>query len=343
MKTFLFIAVTAASLANAQLPTPADYQQAAAILNGQAPPAKQTARKGSSTRHVKQPDIVGTISSGAIEVHRQAPLPSSAQLALALSAGWLNGAPPPATSSDGRVLYVYGQGLPVLVCSVLQVCELDLEPGETPGKDALDWGDHRFEIATRTAGSGARQFTYLVLKPTEPGLDTTMTIGTDKRSYYLRLVSTEHEHMARVGFMYPEEEAEKRNTQLAAQQAEQERQKAEAERLAKLSTAKPIRNWRYRVKLHGKDAAYLRPDRIGDDGTHTHILLPEEARRRGLPVVEISDARGPIPANARWDGNELIIDAVFARACLLEGVGKKQQRACITNQGLQPAGSQRHD
>lgn len=48
----------------------------------------------------------------------------------------------------------------------------------------------RFEVAARTAGSGPDQFTYLVMKPTEPFLDTTMTVGTNKRPYYLRLVST---------------------------------------------------------------------------------------------------------------------------------------------------------
>jgi type IV secretory pathway VirB9-like protein len=96
---------------------------------------------------------------------------------LSLSEGFQVSGAPPATGPDGRVLYIYGQGVATLVCSTLQVCALDLEPGETIAKDALDWGDHRFEVVARTAGSGAEQFTYLVVKPTEPGLDTTMTVG----------------------------------------------------------------------------------------------------------------------------------------------------------------------
>ena len=93
------------------------------------------------------------------------------------------------------------------------------------------------------------------------------------------------------------------------------------------------------MKLHGKDAAYLKPERIGDDGTHTYIQLSETARHRGLPAVQLKDARGPIPANARWDGDQLVVDALFEHACLLEGVGKAQQRACITNNGLQTGGA----
>jgi len=280
------------------------------------------------------PVIQGEITGGAIQVQRQAPLPNNAKLALALSEDWLNSGPPPTVGSGGRVIYLYGQSVPTVVCSLLQVCELDLEPGEKPNKDALDWGDHRFEVATRSAGNGPDEFTYLVLKPTQAGLDTTLTIGTNKRPYYVRLLSTEHEHMVRIAFRYPEEQEQKRKAAEEAKREEARRQAAEAEQLAQLNTAKPIRNWKYRVKLHGKDARYLWPERIGDDGVHTHIALSEEARHRGLPFLQLSDARGPIPANVHWDGNELIVDAVFQHACLLEGVGRKQQRACITNDGL---------
>jgi type IV secretion system protein TrbG len=336
-QVFLIAAVLGAVSVDAQqsAPTPADYQQAAAILAGTTPTASSPA---AHAKRRSKPQISGTISATAMELVRQVSLPANASLALSLSEGVQVSGPPPAIGSGGRVLYTYGQGFATVVCSTLQVCELDLEPGETLVKDALDWGDHRFEVAARTAASGPDQFTYLVVKPTEPGLDTTMAVGTDRRTYYVRLVSTDHEHMARVAFTYPDEEAKKLKAAEEAKRAEAERQKAEAERLVKLSTDKPLRNWNYEVKLHGKDVAYLRPQRIADDGIHTHITLSDEARHRGLPVVEIADARGPIPANARWDGNELIIDAVFQQACLVEGVGRKQQRACITNQGLNSNG-----
>ena len=147
--------------------------------------------------------------------------------------------------------------------------------------------------------------------------------------------------MTRVAFTYPEEAEARRKAEAEAKKMHDDWQKAEAAKLVQLNTQKPVRNWAYSVKLHGKDAHYLRPEKIGDDGVHTYISLTEEARHRGLPVVQISDARGPIPANARWQNDQLIIDAVFEQACLLEGVGKKQQRACITNKGLQSTGGAR--
>lgn len=335
MKTVLsLLALSSFVSAQQQLPTSADYMAAAQILQGGTAKSAATAHK--RRRNSATPMIEGTIEP--VQVHRELPLPANARYALQLSDAWLSGGTLPTAGSDGRVLYTYGQGVPTVVCSILQVCELDLEPGEAPNKDALDWGDHRFEVVARTVGSGEKQFTYLVVKPTEPGLDTTITVGTNKRAYYVRLISTSSEHMARVAFLYPEEEAEKRAAAEAAKKIDEERQKAEAERLAKLNTANQIRNWSYDVRLHGRDAKYLQPKSVSDDGVHTYIVLTEQARHRGLPVVQIRDARGPIPANARWDQNTLIVDALFERACLLEGVGRHQQRACITNEGLQPGG-----
>lgn len=320
-------------------PSAAEYQRAAEILSGKATVVSGTPVAHKRTKQ-RQPDIQGSIDGGVVQtLVRQVSLPANASLALSLSEGFQVSGPPPTTDPGGRVLYAYGQGVPTVVCAVLQVCELDLEPGEEITKEALDWGDDRFHVTPRTVGSGASEFTYLVMKPIEPGLDTTMTIGTNKRPYYVRLVSTNHEHMARVAFSYPDEELKKLKTEEDAKAAEARRQQqVEAERLAKLSTDKPLRNWNYQIKLHGRDSSYLRPQQIADDGIHTHITLSEEARHRGLPVVEVSDARGAIPANARWDGNELVIDAVFEHACLVEGVGRKQQRACITNEGLRGNG-----
>jgi P-type conjugative transfer protein TrbG len=318
-----------------QGPGPAEYDKAVQILQGaSSSDVSPLARQKKSDGHRLSR---GSTLGDAVELHREIVLMPNALLALHLSEVWVNAGPAPVAGSGGRVLFTYGQHLPTVVCAVLQVCELDLEAGEKLIQDSIDWGDHRFEVTPRIAGTGIGEFTYLVLKPTESGLDTTMTVGTNKRSYYVRLISTDHQHMAHIAFLYPDEDTAKRKAEQTAIQAEADRQRLEAEHLAQLSTTKPIRNWDYTVKLHGKDAGYLRPTEVGDDGVHTHVRLSEEARHRGLPVIEIRDARGPIPANARWDGNELVIDAVFERACLIEGVGREQQRACITNRGMNGA------
>jgi type IV secretory pathway VirB9-like protein len=87
----------------------------------------------------------------------------------------------------------------------------------------------------------------------------------------------------------------------------------------------------YSLEVHGRDAHYMIPLSVGDDGSRTYIQLSQEVRKVGLPVLEIAGATGPIPANSHWDENRLIVDALFDRGCLLEGVGKRQQRVCIHN------------
>ena len=133
MKKALILGVTVcAFFARAQqVPRPEEYQQAVRILQGEPASGKPAlAAKTRAKQAGSVPVIQGEITGGAIQVQRQAPLPNNAKLALALSADWLNSGSPPTVGSGGRVVYVYGQGVPTVVCSLLQVCELDLEPGE---------------------------------------------------------------------------------------------------------------------------------------------------------------------------------------------------------------------
>lgn len=306
------------------------------ILWASAAVAQQ--RPQAHKRHAGNLAIQGTITRDAVHVERQAPLPPNVRAALAISQGWLNHAPAPTTDDNGRVLYLYGKGAPTVVCAEFHLCEIDLQPGEALMPGSLDVGDDRFIVTARKAGSGQDQYTYLVVKPKIAGLDTSLMVGTDEHEYWIRLMSQEKDqpYMARVAFQYPvEEEKNKQAVAEAMAQLFAEEEKARTKKLMALSVEQPIRNWNYSVKLHGRDAKYLRPKRIGDNGAQTYILLSEEARHRGLPVIQLKDARGPIPANSHWEGNELVVDAVFEKACLLEGVGRKQQRACIKNKGLQ--------
>src|SRR6185437_15453463 len=96
------------------------------------------------------------------------------------------------------------------------------------------------------------------------------------RPYYLRLISTDHQLTPRVAFTYPDDAARKAKEAVDAHNAEAAREKAEVDRIAKLSAPKPLRNWNYSFKLHGKDAAYLKPLNVADDGIHTRITLSDE-------------------------------------------------------------------
>jgi type IV secretion system protein VirB9 len=259
---------------------------------------------------------------------RTAPLPGNVKAALALSDSALNSDPQPKASPDGRVIYTWGNGIPPIVCALLQMTEVDLEPGEHATEKDVDVGDDEFHISVHKGADRVGEFDYLIIKPTVANVETTLTVGTNRRVYYFRLIATQTEHIARISFIYPEDEerGKKAEEQLAKTRQE------EAIRLAALAPSKTVTNWKYTLEVHGKEAQYMIPLSVGDDGSRTYIQLSQDVRKVGLPVLEIAGATGPIPANSHWEENKLVVDALFDRGCLLEGVGKKQQRVCIHNE-----------
>jgi type IV secretion system protein VirB9 len=311
-------------------PPAAAFQQAAAIADGQSPgvpvpPPPATHLQVKKTPAKKAEDL-------PLQVSREAPLPPNSRAALAMSQNLLNGDPQAHEAKDGHVVFNFGNGTPTVLCALLQVTEIDFEPGETVGKEAVDVGDTvEINYAVRHAGTGVKSFDYLILRPTAAGIDTTMTVGTDRRVYYFRLRSTENQFVAHASFAYPADEEEHKK------QALQEAMLAKAAAFAsqaKLEALAPVRTphvWKYSVEAKGRDAHYYLPSSVSDDGIQTYIQLTQQARSHGLPVLEIEGATGPLPANTHWEDNRLVVDALFTRGCLLQGVGRKQQRVCINN------------
>jgi type IV secretion system protein TrbG len=276
---------------------------------------------GSKTKAPSSADV-------PVEVSREAPLPPNTAQALALSDAALS-ADPQAKGADGRVIFTYGSAIPTIVCALMHVTEIDMEPGETIAKDGIDIGEStEVLVSPRHAGSGRDAYDYLVIKPKSGALntETTMTVGTDKRVYYFRLRTTDGKFLARIAFAYPDEVARAKRVQ--------EETVAAAKLRAALPapTPPPVKPWHYAIKKKGQDANFFVPQSVGDDGAHTYIEFSQDVRAHGLPVLEIRGPSGPIAANSHWETNTLIVDALFADGCLLEGVGRKQQRVCIHNE-----------
>jgi len=262
-----------------------------------------------------------------LPLERTAPLPLNTKAGLIFTDSAFNADPQAKAGPDGRVIYTWGKGIPPIVCALLQVTELDLEPGEHATEKDVDVGDDEFHITVHKGGDRAGEFDYLIIKPTVANVETTLTVGTNKRVYYLRLIATQREHIARIAFTYPEEEERRRKESELAEKAKAD----EAVRLEALAPTREMKNWKYSVEVRGKDARYMLPVSVGDNGQRTEIQLSQQVRKLGLPAFEISGAAGPIPANSHWEENKLIVDALFDRGCLLSGVGKSQQRVCIHN------------
>jgi len=296
-----------------------NYDAAAALLNTDplAPPAP--AIKTGKT--IKKEDA-------PVPVTRVFPMPLNTSQALSLSEQAL-AAEPEISSDSGKVVYAYpGKGAFPIVCAPVQITTISFEPGEVVDEKNIDIGlyDKAIVHELHSAGSGPSLFYYLDLRAISQGVETTMTVGTSKRVYYFRVILAD-KHMTQVAFVYPEEETARRKSLEEARMAETEHEAA----LKKMVVPADIVNWKYTKTFHGKDAKLMDPVSVGDDKTRTYIQLSEKIRKIGLPVIEVHDAAGVVAANFSWRGTEMVVDAVFKEACLLNGVGKQQQRVCIKN------------
>lgn len=102
----------------------------------------------------------------------------------------------------GLVTFAYGSGIPTVVCALLELTDLTFEKGESILSVQL--GDSvRWNIESAISGSANDSVEHLIVKPLEAGLKTSMLITTDRRTYHIRLKSTEADFMPTVVFSYP--------------------------------------------------------------------------------------------------------------------------------------------
>jgi P-type conjugative transfer protein TrbG len=259
---------------------------------------------------------------------RDVALGSTGMEALVISSDWEAAHNIPAVGNDGRVIYTYGAGLPIVVCAPLHVCMVELEPGEKIVGEPHIGDSVRWEVSPTSSGSGADSTPILVIKPRIAGLDTTMVVPTDRRAYYLRLQSKPSEYIARVAFTYPENRDRQWQIYMAKQHEQEEQEKAH--RVAELPND-AIQNmyWNYEIK-GGTPSS--RPVHVMDDGAKTYIQMPQETVHRELPVLVIKTAAGSEMVNYRVKDNVYIVDRLFDRAALLLGTGKHQSKVEIVRQ-----------
>lgn len=263
------------------------------------------------------------------------PLNPTALEAVHVSEIWRAGENSPTSGKDGRVLYAYGAGLPVVVCAPLRVCTIELQPREKITSEPQIGDSVRWNVSPATYGQGEDTTSVIVLKPQEPGLDTNLLITTDRRAYYLRLISKPQDYVARVAFSYPEDENnEKWRQHLLAQRAQALQEKSDARSTPTVITADKL-NFNYKIRGGNEQ---IRPVRVFDDGAKTYIQMRPEIQNRETPALLVlgPDGKGEM-TNYRVQQQTFIVDRLFDRARLVLGAGKKAEKVEITRE-QQPKG-----
>lgn len=174
--------------------------------------------------------------------------------------------------APGALYQIYG--------APLRLTAIELQAGEKiVGKPAA--GDTlRWIMGVGRSGLGTPdqpEREYLYIKPTRPGLHTSLAINTDRRTHYFELHSFEDTYMAAVDFRYPQDELAHLEASAALDAA-----------LVKATIATNVNldaiNFSYRITVENGKPVWA-PLQVFDDGRKTFVRFPVVMLNREAPAL----------------------------------------------------------
>ncbi len=236
----------------------------------------------------------------------------------------------PVAGPDGSIRFLFGSQQPSIVCAVLQVCDIELQPGEQV--NSIHLGDQaRWLVEPAVTGQGVQEVQHLIVKPLDVGLETSLVVTTNRRTYHLRLRSHRRDFMPRVGFTYPEDALAKWD---AIKSRESHALDIKRSRTIP-ETGEYLGNLDFAYSVEG--SAAWKPLRVYNDGQKTIIQMPSIMAQTEAPTLLLLNREGGLfrddetaMVNYRLQGDRYIVDAVFDRAILIAGVGGNQSRVTIS-------------
>ena len=232
----------------------------------------------------------------------------------------------PVPGPDGTIRFLFGASQPSIVCAVMQICDVELQPGEQVS--SINLGDSvRWLVEPAVSGSGQFAVQHMMIKPLDVGLDTSLVVTTNLRTYHMRLRSHRTEYMPRVAFTYPEVAAAKWAALKRAQVAERTTNTIP-------TTGEYLGNLSFKYSISGKAA--WKPVRVYNDGVKTIIEMPSAMSQTEAPTLLVIRDSGSafkkdeqVLVNYRVQDNRYIVDSVFEKAIMIVGVGSSQQKILI--------------
>jgi len=187
----------------------------------------------------------------------------------------------------------------------LKITDIQLQPGESiEGKPAC--GDTvRWILGVGKSRKDGMLQQHIYIKPTKPGLHTTLAVTTNQRTYHIELHSYKETFMAAVNWHYPHDEM-----QLAMAE---ERTVVSQVDINKL-------NLGYEVEVKKGSRPIWMPVKVFDDGQKTFIQFPPAMLVREAPVLFVLSRKGKTQlVNYRVKNKFYVVDRLFERAELRLG------------------------
>jgi type IV secretion system protein VirB9 len=249
--------------------------------------------------------------------------------ALAIAKRWQDGGPAagmPTAGSDGTIRFTFGTIHPSIVCAVLQICDVELQQGEIV--NSINIGDAaRWFVEPAITGAGASETQHLIIKPQDVGLETSLVVTTNRRTYHFLLRSHRSQFMPRVAFSYPEDAAAKWD-------ALRNREIKEKREATLPQTGEYMGDLNFDYAVTGE--ARWKPIRVYNDGRKTIIQMSTAMAQTEAPTLLVVRKDGgvftdeeTVMVNYRVQGDRYIVDSVFDKAILIAGIGSNQDRVTI--------------
>lgn len=239
-----------------------------------------------------------------------------------------------APGSVSSVQFRFGESLPTIVAAILQVTDIELQPGESVKHISL--GDStRWTVESVASGSGSNPVQHLIVKPRDIGLSTSLVVTTDRRTYHLLLVSDEKDFFHYVTFEYAAEPAvlvSASPTPTPKPVKDPPPHKKQADGKQVVASFDPPDDADENYTVHGH--AEWSPVSVYSSGGKTYIEMPDSVRHKEAPVLFESKKSGAFHTdkalcNYRVHGKWYVVDRVLDNATLVSGVGYGQQKVTI--------------
>ena len=259
-------------------------------------------------------------------------LTAQEKAAIAIANKWKTGSAQgvkPVAGADGAIKFLFGATEPSIVCAVLQVCDVELQPGEQV--NSIHLGDTaRWTVEPAITGTAPYEVQHLIIKPLDVGLETSLIVTTNRRTYHFRLRSHRTQFMPRVSFTYPGDAMAKWDAL-----KRREVQKEQARQVNTLpETGEYLGDLNFDYVVSG--SATWKPVRVFNDGTKTIIQMPKSMSQTEAPTLLMVRKEGglftkeeTVLVNYRVQGDRYIVDTIFDKAILVAGVGSSQDRVTI--------------
>lgn len=209
------------------------------------------------------------------------------------------------------LIYPFGHYQPVLTCTVLRACLVELEDKEA--LISLITGDDQRWLIDHTS-TGAGGMTPLVsVKPVDYDITTNLIISTDRRVYHITLDSPPREPRSRrynplghytrhIRFYYPRKKAAIPSSQ---------------EFTGRMTEGLTVGDLNHRYSWRRKKGFPWDPIAVFDDGERVYIRLPDEAPAVEHPLLSIGRTGQERVADYLLRDGYYIVNGLFEHARLI--------------------------